>query len=80
MLQKDLKYINGNVITDASKRAKTDQSLKGLKSRPNPELADKIIRNTYKTLLTRGQKGCYIFCEDPRLQEYFRFRISLIKK
>lgn len=80
IIGKDLRLVDGHVITDASKRAKTDQSLKGLKSKPNPVLADRIIRNTYKTLLTRGQKGCYIFCEDQNLQEYFKHRISLIKK
>ena len=34
--------------------------------------ADSIIRNTYKTLLTRGQKGCYIYCEDTALSEYIK--------
>ena len=28
--------------------------------------ADEIIRNTYRTLLTRGLKGCYIYCVDPK--------------
>ncbi len=42
------------------------------------EEADTIIRNTYKTLLTRGQKGCYIYCEDEELNEYFKKRISHI--
>ena len=72
----DLRYENGMVVTDPTKRAKSDQSLRGLKSRDNyEETADKIIRNTYKTLLTRGQKGCYIYCEDKALQEYLKNRI-----
>ncbi len=72
----DLRYENGIVITDPTKRAKSDQSLRGLKCRNNyEEQADKIIRNTYKTLLTRGQKGCYIYCEDKALQEYLKKRI-----
>lgn len=72
----DLRYENGVVIADPTKRAKSDQSLRGLKSRNNyEEQADRIIRNTYKTLLTRGQKGCYIYCEDKALQEYLRKRI-----
>ena len=37
-----------------------------------------IIRNTYKTLLTRGQKGCYIYCEDKKLSEYIKKRIRIV--
>ncbi len=72
----DLRYENGHVITDPSKRAKSDKSLRGLKKRPNPELADRIIRNTYKVLLTRGQKGCCIYCQDPALRDYLRERLA----
>jgi DUF2075 family protein len=42
----------------------------------NPEEAqvkfDTIIKNTYRTLMTRGQKGCYIYCTDPETQEYLK--------
>lgn len=78
----DLRYENGHVITDHTKRAKTDQSLKGIKKmmKENPEeaihLADPIIRNTYRTLMTRGQKGCFIFCTDPALRAYFKMRLQ----
>lgn len=33
---------------------------------------NEIIRNTYRTLMTRGMKGCYIYCVDKRLNEYFK--------
>jgi DUF2075 family protein len=36
------------------------------------ETAEKLIKNTYKTLLTRGQKGCYIYCEDNELRNYLK--------
>ncbi len=78
----DLAYQDGEVITDYTKRAKTDQSLKGIKTlaKENPveaqALADKIIRNTYRTLMTRGQKGCFIFCTNPELNRYFKERLS----
>lgn len=77
----DLRYENGQVITDYTKRAKTDQSLKGIKKMLKEsaeealEIADKIIRNTYRTLMTRGQKGCYIYCTDKKLEQYFRSRL-----
>jgi uncharacterized protein len=81
----DMRYENGEVITDYLKRAKTDQSLKGIKTlaKEEPEkaqkLADQIIRNTYRTLMTRGQKGCFIFCTDPDLNEYFTCRLNKTK-
>lgn len=59
----DLRFENGEVITDHTKRAKSDQSLRGIKKmlKEEPEkaekVADQIIRNTYRTLMTRGQKG-----------------------
>ena len=34
--------------------------------------ADRIIKNTYRTLMTRGLKGCYIFCTDQETNEFFR--------
>ena len=75
----DLRYEKGHVITDRFKRAKSDASIKGLKN--NEELGDRIIRNTYKTLLSRGQKGCYIYCEDKALAiidlDRLRFEYSL---
>ena len=40
------------------------------------KLADEIIKNTYRTLMTRGQKGCYIYCEDKTLAEYLKSRIN----
>ncbi len=76
IIGEDLKYEDGHVVTDPNKRARTDQSLRGLKTRiDRDEIADKIIRNTYKTLLTRGQRGCYIYCQDKNLQDYLRRRI-----
>lgn len=76
IIGKDLRYDNNMVFTDSTARAKSDKSLRGLKKNPNPELADRIIRNTYRTLLTRGQKGCYIYCQDERLKDYIKGRIA----
>ena len=74
----DMRYENGHIVTDFTKRAKTDQSLKGIKtlykSDPDKALkeADEIIKNTYRTLMTRGMKGCYVYCTDKKLAEYLR--------
>jgi uncharacterized protein len=40
------------------------------------KLADEIIRNTYRTLMTRGQKGCFIYCIDKQLENYFFKRLK----
>ena len=42
------------------------------------EIADEIIKNTYRTLMTRGQKGCYIYCVDKALANYLKTRVELI--
>lgn len=79
----DLIYEDNQVKTNPNKRAKTDKSLSGFKNliKTNPELAysqaDAIIRNTYRTLMTRGMKGCYIYCTDKALQDYFRSMLTL---
>lgn len=78
----DLRVDKGAVITDYTKRAKTDQSLKGIKRilKETPDkaekLADMIIRNTYRTLMTRGQKGCYVYCTNKELEEYLKSRLK----
>jgi len=80
----DLVYRNGRVETDHTKRARTDRSLFGIKKmfKEEPEraqkLSDEIIRNTYRTLMTRGQKGCFIYCTDKELSKYFRSRLNRI--
>ena len=76
IIGQDLRYFNGRVITDESKRARSDKSLSGIRNPDCTTDADSIIRNTYKTLLTRGQKGCYIYCEDDALREYLKKRIK----
>ena len=74
----DMVYENHRVVTDGFKRSPNDQSLKGFRAmmarQPKEALqaADSIIKNTYRTLMTRGMKGCYIYCCDPALAEHFR--------
>ena len=74
----DLIVQNGKLVTDPSARAKTDKSLAGYKKelKEDPikaELkADEIIRNTYRTLMSRGMKGCYVYFTDPATAKYFK--------
>ncbi len=71
---------DGEVVTNPEKRARTDASLKGYKkdAKVDPEGANKkagaIIKNTYRTLMTRGMKGCYVYFVDKETERYFRDR------
>ena len=58
------------IITDRTKISKDDKS-SGIRSAKD-DVAERLIKNTYKTLLTRGQKGCFIYCEDKALVDYIR--------
>ena len=40
------------------------------------EETEALIKNTYRTLLTRGQKGCFVYCEDKELSEYIKSLIQ----
>lgn len=77
----DLVIRNGQVVTDATKRAKQDRSVFGFKKlhEENPIeaelLADRIIKNTYRTLMTRGMKGCFLYASDQETRDYFRSRL-----
>lgn len=77
----DMRYENKQMITDYHSRAKTDTSLKGIKKIAKEKgddyankLADEIIKNTYYTLMTRGMKGCYVYCVDEGLNNYLKER------
>jgi DUF2075 family protein/broad-specificity NMP kinase len=71
----DLRIENGQLITDVSKRSTMDHSVKGFKTalknndQEYLEKADRIIRNTYRTLMSRGLKGCYVYIIDSELKE-----------
>lgn len=79
----DMRCENDHIVTDYTKRAKTDQSLKGINKIAKNQgideankIADSIIKNTYKTLMTRGMKGCYVYCCNKNLQNYLKMKIS----
>jgi DUF2075 family protein len=77
----DLTISGHELVTDPGARAKTDRSLHGYKKefKVNPEeatrKADELIRNTYRTLMSRGMKGCYVYFTDPVTADYFKRRL-----
>ena len=69
---------DGEVLTVPERRSRQDQSLKGYRgfAKRDPERAkrdaDRVIKNTYRTLMSRGMKGCYIYCTDEETADHFR--------
>lgn len=78
IIGEDLIVRDGKVLIDPSKRDSNDSTVRGYKSlmKDNPlqtkELLRGIVKNTYRTLMTRGMKGCYIYCVDNETNEYFK--------
>ncbi|MCR5348081.1 MAG: DUF2075 domain-containing protein [Bacilli bacterium] len=73
---KDLYYDGQQVRTNREAISKDDTSSGIRNKNTTDEQADKLIRRTYKVLLTRGLKGCFIYCEDEALREYLKKRLS----
>lgn len=59
------------MLTTTMHRARRD-------SRKNDELTY-LIKNIYKVLLSRGMKGCYLFCRDENLRNYLKDRLNCIR-
>jgi len=78
---KDMVARDGRIVTDYRARARTDKSLSGIaglaKTDPAQAYAwaDKLIKNTYRTLFTRGMQSCYVYFVDAETREYFEDRI-----
>lgn len=81
IIGRDLIAIDGVLKTNPMARAKTDASLNGYKKDLKLDpisaqiKADKLIRNTYRTLMSRGMKGCYAYFVDEATAEYFKSKI-----
>ncbi|MGY3027706.1 DUF2075 family protein [Pseudomonas lurida] len=77
----DLVVRDGKVVTSPNERDKHDKSIRGWKKmmKEQPTMAKKetglIIKNTYRTLMTRGMKGCYLYCTDKETAQYFESRL-----
>ena len=78
----DLVFRGGRVLAQPGMRSSHDKSLSGYKSllKTDPAQAERkagwIVRNTYRTLMTRGMKGCYVYFTDKALEHYVRSRLT----
>jgi hypothetical protein len=73
----DLIVRDGVVRVDPAKRSSGDRSMHGYKKIKDTDAGKEkirsLIKNTYKTLMTRGLKGCYVYCTDKETLEYFKY-------
>ena len=77
----DLVISGDGFSTNVDARAPNDYTVFGRKvalkrGEITEEDLDKIIRNTYRCLMTRGMKGCYVYCTDPEMNSRFRQLIA----
>lgn len=78
IIGRDLVMENGTLVTRPAARASMDSSVRGWRAVVEKEgesgrmKVDELIRNTYRTLMTRGMKGCYVFCVDPAVAAHLR--------
>ena len=78
----DLIARDGQLRTDPAGRSKMDRSIRGyktmMKNDPDGTLGrvDRIIRNTYRTLMTRGMKGCYVYCTDEETRGQLKHALA----
>ncbi|RYZ74014.1 MAG: DUF2075 domain-containing protein, partial [Proteobacteria bacterium] len=63
----DLRWVDGKPVVVPEARSRMDRSVRGWRGlmQREPEATrerlDAIVRNTYKTLMSRGMKGCYVW-------------------
>jgi phage repressor protein C with HTH and peptisase S24 domain len=76
---------DGEVMTRAEERSRMDSSIKGYKKALKQDeaaaraKADRIIKSTYRTLMSRGQKGCYVYCTDEETAAYFERMAEMVE-
>lgn len=73
---------NGKIQINPAAHPGTDKALQTwkriVKDDPIEGLAkvEGVIKNTYRTLMSRGMKGCFIYSDDRETAEYFKDRIK----
>ncbi len=64
--------ISKKIVVDKEKY----KDINGKRSVDDPKELERYIINIYKTLLTRGIVGTYVYIVDPALREYFKSRFN----
>lgn len=68
--------INPNAHPGGDKALQTWRKL--IKESPveGKKRVEEVIKNTYRTLMTRGSKSCHLYCTDKETREYFKKLIN----
>jgi uncharacterized protein len=66
--------VQGLVVRRDEFRDKGAKPAKPKKGQADP--LETLVKNTYKTLMTRGMKGCYVCCCDKGLRDFFMEKVS----
>jgi DUF2075 family protein len=78
----DLVMRDGELRVNPTARARSDKSLTGWRQAlvmdpdATKQRVSRLIRNTYRTLMSRGMKSCWVFACDPELQAFLRQRLG----
>jgi hypothetical protein len=78
IIGEDLICQDGKILVQPNKRASDDFTVRGWRKRMSIDsdqthkLLKLIIKNTYRTLLTRGMKGCFVYACNNELQDYLK--------
>ena len=77
-------YVDNNILlTDYNKHPSGATEFKRERKRNidtnDKAIIDRLIRNTYKVLMTRGQKGTYIYCMNKDVANYMKNKVSELK-
>lgn len=81
----DLNYVGVIVGPELTYNAKTDrlainedkyEDRNGWRGITDPSELERYIINIYKTLMTRGMRGCYVYFVDKETERYFKSRIK----
>jgi len=82
LLGHDMVVRKGHWAYFPERRAKGDASIRGygkllLNDRLKGEQQIReVIRNTYRTLMTRGARGCFVYSVDPETNEFLRAAVG----
>ena len=80
IIGEDIVVQDGQLVTQPEKRSRQDRSIRGWKKRLRQDreatlaATRTVILNTYRTLMPRGLKGCYVYAVDAGVREWLRGR------
>ncbi len=74
----DIIYSDNKVMVNPSRHPSDDMNLRGWKNiiktqgEDGKEKIRQLIKNTYRTLMSRGMKGCRVYIQDNELKQYVK--------